>query len=135
MTYFSVNIAVILKERKEEERNSLWLYTVDCISNYLSFFLFVIFFYLNHTALNVSPQYAIPLPQTLKLQKVSVLRFRASRAINLDCFIRKRWFTGFIKNQHKNGKQNFTSCADPSCLSMKEQHVEQHICARGYILF
>ena len=104
VTYFSVDIAVIL----------------ILLTNIFPFFFFIIFFYLNHTALKCLPTtcHFLPLP---KQQKISVLQLCASRAINLDCFIQKRLFKGFIKNQHKEWWKNLTSCADPSRLSMKEQ--------------
>ena len=58
-----------------------------------------------------------PLP---KQQNILALRFRVSRAINLYSSIQKRWLKGFIKNQQKDWWKNLTSCADPSCPSMRE---------------
>ena len=102
-TYFSVDIAVIL----------------ILLTNISPFFFFVIFFYLNYTAMNVFPQYAIS-PHRPN-SKMSILWFRALRAIDLHCSIQKRQFKGFIKYQHKEWRTNLTSCAYPSYLNMKGQ--------------
>ena len=96
MTYLSVDTALIL----------------ILLANIFPFFFFVIFFYLHHTALNVSIQCVIS-PHRPNSKKCLFYGFvHRVRAINLDCSIQKRWLKGW---------KNLTSCADPSCPSMKEQ--------------